>query len=1476
MTTRLAAFAIVISLLGAARTSSAASISGRVTDASGAPIAQASVTITGLADEFVIGPVTDASGNWSWSGLPVGTYFVTAQKSGYLPQTYGSTCVRSWCRASNGTPIVLSTAGQFVLGIDIAVQPGARIEGTVTAADSLAASSTTVRVYTTAGEFVAIASTDFAGRYAAGPLRAGAYYVVFSPSFAGYEQQAYGGLRCRPSCLLGLAQPVTVAAGAVTGGIDITLSQSTGSISGQVSNAGSGFTSIRIRERASGMQFVGTVEAGAYTITGVPPGSYSVWIDMAPADRVRQVYGGGPLVCANDAASCDRAKSSGIPITLAAGEAITGIDFALQNAASISGEARQSATGELVTAMVTIVTQANVTVASIAAFDGRYTVGGLAPGRYFAWASSAVTPLKPQIYSGTACAAAPCAAVTGTPIDVAAGAAVSGVNFSLAPALSGVVAGHVRDAAGAAIPGTLVQLWNNAGSLPLFAVAGSTGAFAITAPTGTYYARTMVTYGNAAEFVDEWHGDVCVGCSAAKGTAIDLTAGGVPNVDFVLSRGGSIAGTVTRPRVGLGVAVEAFNDRGELIRSVNCTTPSPCFYRLDGLPLGNYRVRARDLASTLQGMTNPLLIDQVYPLIDCVTADCLDGAVARFQVSPGGIVAPVDFVMRLGGRIQGRAFAADLPLETFGVTGFTVEIVDVRGRRVGNVLPYFDQFHAGGLPAGTYYVRTTNGQSRGYADELYQDVACDGCPPQSGTPIRVIEGEITTGIELRLERAGGITGTAADAASAAPLENVEVHAYTLAGTRAASALSDPAGAWEIRGLPSGDYFLATSNTRLYEDVVYGAGPCAPCDVTRGTRVIVSPGAPNAPIQIRLSQGGGVSGTIRDASGVGLPGVPVSVVSPAGQLVSRVITDSGGRYRTVVAPQTVLVRTDPFAGTKQGMFDGVVCGPAGCDPALGTAVPIVASGLRDAVDISLSSCGTLNVQAMPPQTRYLRTSAGVMVRPFGGVPPYRFSLVSGSIPTGWRLDPEIGSALGVAVEAGHYTYTVGIIDAAGCTTSQTVTVSIVGCHAVVDSDTVGVPAGASSRALRLSGTCPAELFSNASWISLSSSFVGAPAIVTMTVQANPGPPREGTIAIGARLIRVLQAGAASAPPFGALDVPREGAVVHGSIAIGGWALDDVAIDRIAIYRDAVAGEPGGPRVYIGDAVRVRGARPDVDREYPTLPEHERAGWGYLLLTNMLPGQGNGTFRLHAVARDAEGYEVLLGSRTIVANNRDATLPFGAIDTPAQGEVIGGRSYVNFGWSLTPLPKTIPVNGSTIHVIVDGVSLGTVTYDNFREDVATLFPGLNNTQGAVGYRSLDTTLLGDGVHTIAWVVTDDQGGAAGIGSRYFTVANGTALRASPALRAAAAAAPAREIVVRELQRVEFDVAGVGTPCSPAEAYERVGGERRALPVGSTFDAGSGRFSWQPGPGFIGPYDLVFTAPACGEPIVVRVTIVHAPQH
>lgn len=219
-------------------------------------------------------------------------------------------------------------------------------------------------------------------------------------------------------------------------------------------------------------------------------------------------------------------------------------------------------------------------------------------------------------------------------------------------------------------------------------------------------------------------------------------------------------------------------------------------------------------------------------------------------------------------------------------------------------------------------------------------------------------------------------------------------------------------------------------------------------------------------------------------------------------------------------------------------------------------------------------------------------------------------------------------------------------------------------------------------------------------------------------------------------------------LGSFDTPVHGSVVSGNIPVTGWALDDIGIVSVKIKRDPVAGDPGGVigpdgLVYIGEAVFIRGARPDVEAVYPGYPNADRAGWGYMMLTNFLPGQGNGVIRLHAIVEDTSGQIVDLGVRVITCENAYRVKPFGTIDTPRHGGLISGDAFVNFGWALTPSPKKIPRYGSTINVIIDGKNVGHPTFDQYREDIATLFPGYINSDGAVGYFIFDTTQYENGV-------------------------------------------------------------------------------------------------------------------------------------
>lgn len=380
----------------------------------------------------------------------------------------------------------------------------------------------------------------------------------------------------------------------------------------------------------------------------------------------------------------------------------------------------------------------------------------------------------------------------------------------------------------------------------------------------------------------------------------------------------------------------------------------------------------------------------------------------------------------------------------------------------------------------------------------------------------------------------------------------------------------------------------------------------------------------------------------------------------------------------------------------------------------------------------------------------------------------------------------------------------------------------------------------------------------------------------------------TISVG-RVVPVNIFNVANGSPFGSFDTPVDNTTgVAGAIPVTGWALDNIEVSKVDVWREPVGSEPPNTLVYIGDGTFVAGARPDLLPRYPNTPLNTRGGWGYMLLTNFLPnnnggtgGPGNGTYKLHAIAHNQAGMATDLGTKTIIVDNAHASKPFGTIDTPAQGGTMSGNAYVNFGWALTQNSYRIPTDGSTITVILDGVAVGRPTYNQFRSDIATFFPGLANSNGAVGFYYIDTTTLAGGLHTISWNVFDNQGRGDGIGSRYFSVSNNGGV-AAPAQTALESALLSGAILRRELNgdttQLEPDDGGVlRVEMQELERIELdlgansggllINGEERSLPIGSTLKGGV--FYWQTGLEFLGDYDLVFKRPGLSA-LHVKVTI------
>jgi hypothetical protein len=348
--------------------------------------------------------------------------------------------------------------------------------------------------------------------------------------------------------------------------------------------------------------------------------------------------------------------------------------------------------------------------------------------------------------------------------------------------------------------------------------------------------------------------------------------------------------------------------------------------------------------------------------------------------------------------------------------------------------------------------------------------------------------------------------------------------------------------------------------------------------------------------------------------------------------------------------------------------------------------------------------------------------------------------------------------------------------------------------------------------------------------------------------------------------------------------------------------------------------GPGQVYLGAAVSIDDARPDVELVSPATPLNYRAGWGFLILTNMLPMQGSGSYLLHARAYDLDGFVTPLGSRRIVGRNATAIRPFGAIDTAGQGETIGGASYANFGWVLSRVARADPLGGGTVAVFVDGMNVGSPCCWSARSDLTAIFAGYPGVERALGVFGLNTYAFGNGLHTIVWSVVDSAGQPGGIGSRFFSIFNADAavtqaaaplrpagpdlgrqagqlsavpaaadllVRHGPGSMATAPAVGAGNDGVRHLTASTRGRLGLRLRARPGapeavrvDAYRVVDGVLADLPLGSTFDTAQGAFYWLPGPGSGGTYDfLLVRTLADGRrdsvPVTIEVPALEAPE-
>lgn len=286
--------------------------------------------------------VTNASGVFTINGLAANSYFVVTSTSLAVNEVHNNHACLAACSTADiaaGDPVPVGAGATAT--VNMALDPGGSISGTLTEAGTGTPVSGSVAIYRPSGTtvtFVGQASTNASGAYTVSGLTTGTYFALSNAT--NYVSEVYNGVPCFPcftSTVLS-GTPISVTSGANTPNINLDLDRS-GTITGTLTNAANGATlasgSVTLfRGGATPVQVTttSTNSTGGYSFSGLPAGSY--YVASAVSLFNNQVYNG--VACPSGTCSTTFATTNGSAIPVAGGATVTNINFAL-GATSTSG-----------------------------------------------------------------------------------------------------------------------------------------------------------------------------------------------------------------------------------------------------------------------------------------------------------------------------------------------------------------------------------------------------------------------------------------------------------------------------------------------------------------------------------------------------------------------------------------------------------------------------------------------------------------------------------------------------------------------------------------------------------------------------------------------------------------------------------------------------------------------------------------------------------------------------------------------------------------------------------------------------------------------------------------------------------------------------------------------------------------------------------------------------------------------------------
>ena len=394
-----------------------------------------------------------------------------------------------------------------------------------------------------------------------------------------------------------------------------------------------------------------------------------------------------------------------------------------------------------------------------------------------------------------------------------------------------------------------------------------TGKYYVKAKDDNYYYYGIQWYNNK----ESWNTADLVSVTAGNTTA---------NIDFYLSEGGYIAGTVVATDTGLPIEnadIDVYYDAQDWDSEITYGyTDSNGEYRITGLPNGNFYVNCevRDENYIAEWYNNQYLANNANLV----------------SVTKGNTTPNIDFSLETGGVIEGNVYYQNTsnPEANIFVIAFdkdTGEMISGGGDSDwAETNPGY--YKILGLYAGNYKLFVVpNDKTRAF--EWYQDKNSFA----DANIVSATEGNTTSNIDFILDDCGYISGKVLNGAT--PVENATVNSYINLGPYYGwldlwlSDGTDASGNYSIPGLNTGQYKMQCESTlgELWYDNKSDSS----------TATLVSVTKPNTTTNINFNYGviskWSISGTITDGANP-ISGVTINLT---GDSTASTITDGSGNY-----------------------------------------------------------------------------------------------------------------------------------------------------------------------------------------------------------------------------------------------------------------------------------------------------------------------------------------------------------------------------------------------------------------------------------------------------------------------------------------------------------------------------------------------------------------------------------------------------